>query len=351
MYPILFPFGDQGWHSNLTLENISSSSRKPTAPGQNRATQIFDPEEICTYQQLTEIEQRKRVIQMAYYGYRLAIRDEFNPLLNAGKLTQQYIVDSYVRMEANRLNYVQFNQNKLRIELYKRLTDHIDSKAQLLGLLPGKPVVLPSSFGGSPRNMPQNYQDAMAIVKKFGKPDLFITMTCNPKWKEIHESLEPWQKDKNSSEHRPDLVARVFKIKLSSLLDDISKKHILGKTIAKIHVIEFQKTGLPHAHILIILRKDYKPNDKEKIDSLVSAELPDKTVNPKLYEIILNNIIHGPCGQKNPKSPCMVDGKCSKGFPKAFREETVYNEDGNPEYRRSNEKIVHHKGKHLVNNS
>ena len=38
--------------------------------------------------------------------------------------------------------------------------------------------------------MNENYQDAMAIVRKFGKPDLFITMTCNPHWKEITENLE-----------------------------------------------------------------------------------------------------------------------------------------------------------------
>ena len=47
-------------------------------------------------------------------------------------------------------------------------------------------------------------------------------------------------------EFRPDLVARVFKFKLDALLDDIEKHHVLGKPIAKIHVIEFQKRGLPH---------------------------------------------------------------------------------------------------------
>jgi len=54
--------------------------------------------------------------------------------------------------------------------------------------------------------MAQNYQDAMAMVRKFGKPDLFITVTCNPKWREITDILEPWQR----SEFRPDLIARVL---------------------------------------------------------------------------------------------------------------------------------------------
>jgi hypothetical protein len=52
-----------------------------------------------------------------------------------------------------------------------------------------------------------------------------------------------------------DLVTRVFKIKLNELINDIHKKHILGRTIAGIYVIECQKRGLLHAHILIFLSK------------------------------------------------------------------------------------------------
>ncbi len=68
--------------------------------------------------------------------------------------------------------------------------------------------------------MQQNFQDAMAIVRQFGKPDLFVTMTCNPKWVEIHENLQHGQK----AENRPDLVARVFNMKLKEILQDITKK-------------------------------------------------------------------------------------------------------------------------------
>lgn len=87
------------------------------------------------------------------------------------------------------------------------------------------PVILPSTFNGSPRAMNENYQDAMALVRKFGKPDLFITMTCNPSWQEITNNLEGLQK----VEHRPDLVSRVFQIKLKSLQNDLYNNHLLGK--------------------------------------------------------------------------------------------------------------------------
>ncbi len=84
--------------------------------------------------------------------------------------------------------------------------------------------------------MSQKYQDAMAIVRKYGRPDLFITFTCNPKWKEITENLLEGQ----SADMRPDLVARVFSLKLKRLLKDIKKKHIFGVPVAHVHVIEFQ---------------------------------------------------------------------------------------------------------------
>lgn len=46
--------------------------------------------------------------------------------------------------------------------------DHLQSETNST-MQPGVPVVLPSSFSGSPRSMQQNYQDAMAIVAKHGK--------------------------------------------------------------------------------------------------------------------------------------------------------------------------------------
>jgi len=66
-----------------------------------------------------------------------------------------------------------------------------------------------------PRNMLQNYQDSMAIVSKFGKPDLFIIMTCNPKWREIEENLLHGQQTSD----RTDICTRVFNIKKDYLID------------------------------------------------------------------------------------------------------------------------------------
>jgi hypothetical protein len=79
----------------------------------------------------------------------------------------------------------------------------------------------------------------MAIFSKFGAPDLFITFTANPKWPEIEENLRPGEQTSD----RPDLVARVFRIKLNSLMKDLTKNHALGHVEAFVYTIEFQKRG------------------------------------------------------------------------------------------------------------
>ena len=53
------------------------------------------------------------------------------------------------------------------------------------------------------------------------------------------------------------------------------KNHVLGHVIGSIRVIEFQKRGLPHAHILLILKPSDKPRTIEEIDKIVCAVIPD----------------------------------------------------------------------------
>jgi len=107
----------------------------------------------------------------------MAICNEFNVFILDRRLFQQWLVDSYVKMEKDRIDYCKAHQKKLRIESYQGLRDYLQTTANNLNARLGKMVILPSTFTGSLRNMLQHYQDAMAIVSKFGKPDLFITMT------------------------------------------------------------------------------------------------------------------------------------------------------------------------------
>ncbi|XP_041009523.1 ATP-dependent DNA helicase pif1-like [Juglans microcarpa x Juglans regia] len=105
-------------------------------------------------------------------------------------------------------------------------------------------------------------------------------MTCNPSWKEILDELGPQEEAQN----RPDLIARIFRAKLEELKDELFKRKIFGKVSAYVYVIEHQKRGLPHAHFLIILQRDWKIYAPESFDEIVSAEIPDKERNLHLHK-------------------------------------------------------------------
>ena len=122
---------------------------------------------------------------------------------------------------------------------------------------------------------------------------------------------------------RPDLITRVFNLKLKALLNDILINGIFGKVDAHIYVIEWQKRGLPHAHILIYLAQENKIKTVEQVNNLVSAEIPDPKKFKAAYETVSTCLMHGPCGPGYPNAPCMKIGKCSKHYPKEFREETL----------------------------
>ncbi|XP_071924918.1 uncharacterized protein [Coffea arabica] len=257
--------------------------------------------------------------------------NEAKKLVSASNLFQQYIVDAFAAIEENNLNWIRANQQKIRAALYKGLQDNV-VRGDTTPASAGKQLVLPSTFTGGPRYMVQNYQDAMAIYRFMGPPDLFITFTCNSNWPEISKGISLILDQKVVD--RPDIVARVFRIKLDQLINDLTHGQHFGKVIAALYTIEFQKRGLPHAHILLFLHPYDKCTAPRDIDRIISAELPDKNTNPIAYEAVLQFMTHGPCGPANRRSPCMENGKCSKHYLKNFQTETIIEEEGFPVYRR-----------------
>ena len=68
----------------------------------------------------------------------------------------------------------------------------------------GRRIILPASFIGGPRDMRHRYLDAVALVQRFGKPDILLTVTCNPRWPKILQELNLGKEAHN----RPDLVVK-----------------------------------------------------------------------------------------------------------------------------------------------
>jgi hypothetical protein len=135
---------------------------------------------------------------------------------------------------------------------------------------------------------------------------------------------------------RPDLIARVFRLKSKAFFEDIYDNEIFGTVIGRTHVIEFQKRGLPHVHALIVLHDKDKPKTLKEVDDIVCAEIPKKTENPQLWNTVSRTMLHGPCEKLDPSKPCMSDNKYTKGFPKPFYCNTIKNSSGYPVYSRKN---------------
>ena len=84
---------------------------------------------------------------LQFYSARLAFRPfnkDFSPLLYCGKLLHQYIVDAYVKVEANRINWIKSHQSELHVDQYKGLMDYVRSNSGSGAI--GRVTIMPSTF-------------------------------------------------------------------------------------------------------------------------------------------------------------------------------------------------------------
>lgn len=201
-YPLIFSRGEDGYQENILLRQIG---------GQKRSAK------------------RERVTLREFIAFRIQEREvEFGQIVYARRLFQQFVVDCYTMIESQRLSFIRNNQELIRSDILTGLQDAV-SRGETNASSIGRRVILPSSFTGGMRYMFNNCQDAMAICKRFGYPDLFVTITCNAKWPEIDNFLRP--RGLKASD-RPDIVSRVFKLKLEQLIKDLKGDELFGKVDA-----------------------------------------------------------------------------------------------------------------------
>lgn len=308
-YPLLFPEGTLGWGLPGTERDLSSES--------NHVTQHSnDPE----------------TTQIWFYRARLLREERFTIF---GRLTNEYVVDMFSRNLEARLHYIRTNQQHIMRE-----------DAEQMGLTTvddSENVYLPSSFLSSNRWASEQIADSLAIAARHGPPTFFITMTCNRTWPEIVSQLRAGQQYHDL----PVVVCRVFKRKLALLEHTLrSMFPNAGALLYMVHSIEFQKRGLPHAHILLKYATDCThPHD---INSVISAEMPSDASDAALVQQYMMHR-HPPDNQP-PSEYCQrvsADGtrKCRFGYPKALQPETTFDAGGRVHYRRCNagdEMVVPH---------
>ncbi|CAA7014411.1 unnamed protein product [Microthlaspi erraticum] len=196
-YPIPFAHGEDGFR--LGIKKADSEASKKT--------------------------KKENISMRQFHAYRLMQRDnESNHLLHCRRLFQQYLVDIYTMIESNRLSYLKMNQTSLRSDSYDSIKQSEDKGVVDMDEV-GNKFYLPATFTGGPRYMRELYFDAMAICRHFGFPDLFITFTCNPKWPELTRELEGTSLGPTD---RPELIARIYEAKLTSLMSDLIDNKLLG---------------------------------------------------------------------------------------------------------------------------
>jgi Helitron helicase-like domain at N-terminus len=207
-YPLLFPTGTPGWHDGMSCWDPLQGSQR-------------------------------RVTLWEWARHALMHRQSPSFVQRCERLALEYYCDMFAQYEARVAAFHQLprQQSLYRGASYRAVQDQFQrdgAEARLADV--GRPVVLPSTFVGSPRYYYQLYLDAMALPLRYHKPDLFITMTCNPFWPEISRAIPAgshWR-------FHPDIVGRVFMLKFAAVLHDITVSHIFGPVLAYVWRVEWQ---------------------------------------------------------------------------------------------------------------
>jgi hypothetical protein len=201
-YPLLFPYAERGFQLGVKLLGVDASNST----------------------------KRQKMTMQDFYCFCSHYKPgQHNPYLSCGLLSDQAIVDSRACIDECRLHFILLSNDDLRAENLQGLVDAVGA-GRMDGSSIGKKNILPSSFTGGRRYMVENFQDAVAVSRVHGPPDIFSTFTCNPKWPEITEALstEPGQKPHN----RADISVRVYQMKLKEYLRDIKLGVAFGPIVA-----------------------------------------------------------------------------------------------------------------------
>ena len=298
-FVLLFPDGGRGWHPQMKCRDGN-----------------------------------KKLTLHKYNKYMLQERANSKyTIMKGDRLMQQYAVMSFARDQSQKLQYHRHKVNKKRQANYRDLGQNVNNNSSS-GRDHGKKVALSSSFYGSVRWYRKKNLESLAIFRQRRKPDLFITITCDPNHQDILKALPKHQKPQD----RPDIVARVFKQHLEELTEMLIAG-VPGWETAKalIEVVEFQKRGLPHAHILVTLNRDHSITEEE-IDKYCVAEIPEVN-NESDYELwrqVTSKMIHGPCGEFNIKAPCCQNDnhRCEKRYPMKYQTRSYFDSTGTAIYKR-----------------
>lgn len=137
-YPLLMPYAEDGYRTDIPHRDVQDDG-------------------TCT-------TLRSRVTMREYFAYKIQERDDgFSLLLNSRKLFQQYLVDAYTMIEAERLSYIRKQQKKLRganLSVVQQAINAGNTDSSSVG----KRIVLPSSFTGKIKCTSVSVQTHISLI-------------------------------------------------------------------------------------------------------------------------------------------------------------------------------------------
>ena len=276
------------------------------------------------------------------------------------RLSQTYLVDSISRAIDYRLRFVRYHQK----DIFGIMNDEGHENTDESGNT-GEKTFLSQSCHGFRRYLRSLAKNALALVSEYGRPSLFVTLTCNLNWPEILKQLLPSQ----TAFDRGDIVCQVFHRKLEIVLRNIrcgkyfkirNKQYAYHKIQFEVRIIEYQRRGLPHAHLVSkFMDNDDMPRYEDKkgvassIDYHITAAYPTTASDEEPLEVgesyeedttyaavVKSHMLHN-CfpetngGCKNEKNLCYL------GFDaNIVADTTTFDDRGYPQYRRSTVKSL-----------
>lgn len=116
-------------------------------------------------------------ITLAQWVTQLLVREpRFQQL---GPLVNEFLIDIYSCIEDERLKFHAFNQEKYRTSLHHKSAVSRIPRSLRSASAPVDRVIIPSSFSGGFADQAKKLTEAMAILRHYGAPSYFVTVTCN----------------------------------------------------------------------------------------------------------------------------------------------------------------------------
>ena len=153
-----------------------------------------------------------------------------------------------------------------------------------------------------------------AMIRGFGYPHLFITLTFSEGWKSYLQLLRTTGNLDPLPSNRPWEAVQFYYRRYQNLKDKLLRNRKLSgfgamREFAERH--EFQQRGAIHTHSLLWVQKPLSDLISEEF---IRADLPDATTEPELHQLVIRHQIHTCSGQLCRKD-CNDAIQCRKGFP------------------------------------